>query len=208
VQAAGLAAGGVGFHERDRVQKGIDMSRTTRRGVRPSPAIVVAVVALIAALAGTAVAANPTATSSAINKKKVKKIATKQINKLAPDLSVAEADNARNLGGDPASAYLKENGVRYAKVNADGTVVASESKGITQANVSKDGTGDYCFNGLNPAPKGVSATLDWVADDGMQTFARLPANVAGHCNGQQLNVATYNDETGAQQDAPIYVVVF
>lgn len=77
---------------------------------RPSPAIVVAVVALVAALAGTAVA-GPDAGTSAINKKKVKKIVTKQIKKLAPDLSVASAENADQaanasaLGGQPPSAF-------------------------------------------------------------------------------------------------------
>jgi hypothetical protein len=95
------------------------------RASRPSPGIVVAVLALVAALAGTAIAGTP-ATTSAINKKKVKKIATKQINKLAPTLSVASADtagsadtattadtaanaqsasNAGALQGKPASAF-------------------------------------------------------------------------------------------------------
>lgn len=56
-----------------------------RRGLRrrPSPAIIVAVVALVAALAGTAVA-GPGATTSAITKQKVKKIAKKQVNKKFP----------------------------------------------------------------------------------------------------------------------------
>jgi hypothetical protein len=48
---------------------------------RPSPALLVSVIALVAALAGTAVAVEPVADSSAINKKKVKKIAKKQANK-------------------------------------------------------------------------------------------------------------------------------
>lgn len=51
-----------------------------------SPGIVVTVAALAAALAGTAVA-GPDASTSAINKKRVKKIATKQIRTLAPGLS-------------------------------------------------------------------------------------------------------------------------
>jgi len=62
---------------------------------RPSPAIVIAALALVAAVAGTAFA-GPEASTSAINKKKVKKIATKQINKLAPDLSVASAQTANS----------------------------------------------------------------------------------------------------------------
>jgi hypothetical protein len=52
---------------------------------RPSPALVVAVVALVAAMAGTAVAASPLVTSSAkpVTKKKVKKIAKKVAKKQA-----------------------------------------------------------------------------------------------------------------------------
>lgn len=50
---------------------------------RPSPAIVIAVVALVAALAGTAVA-GPGATTSKITRSKVKTIANKQINKQLP----------------------------------------------------------------------------------------------------------------------------
>jgi hypothetical protein len=47
---------------------------------RPSPALVVGVLALVAALAGTAVAADPVAQTS-ISKKKTKKIATNKANK-------------------------------------------------------------------------------------------------------------------------------
>ena len=59
------------------------MKRIKQR--RPSPAIVVAVLALVAALAGTAVA-GPDATISAkkVTKKKVKKISNKQIDKRLP----------------------------------------------------------------------------------------------------------------------------
>jgi hypothetical protein len=54
------------------------MTRITRS--RPSPAIIVAVVALIAALAGTAMA-GPDASTSVLNRAKVKNIARKQANK-------------------------------------------------------------------------------------------------------------------------------
>ena len=55
---------------------------------RPSPALVVAVVALVAALAGTAVAADPLATTS-VSKKKTKKIAKKQANKAVDAFAAA-----------------------------------------------------------------------------------------------------------------------
>ncbi len=59
---------------------------------RPSPAMVVAMVALIAALGGTAIA------GGALNKKKAKKIANSQITKRAPGLSVASAKSATSAG--------------------------------------------------------------------------------------------------------------
>jgi hypothetical protein len=61
--------------------------------LRPSPAIVVAVLALIAGVAGTAVA-GPSADTSALTKKKVRK----QINKLAPGIANAEIDKRFPVG--------------------------------------------------------------------------------------------------------------
>jgi hypothetical protein len=69
---------------------------TRSKGRRPSPAMIVAVTALIVALAGTAMAA-PTAIKSILNKKEkkqTKNIAKNQINALAPGLSVKRANTA------------------------------------------------------------------------------------------------------------------
>src|SRR5687768_6803416 len=60
---------------------------------KPSPAILVAVLALVAALTGTAVAGPDAST------------ATKQINKLAPGLSVAHADTASNATNAQNAAH-------------------------------------------------------------------------------------------------------
>jgi hypothetical protein len=68
------------------------MSRRIREW-RPSAGLLVAVLALVAAIAGTAVA-GPGATTSKLTKKKVVKIAGQEIKKLAPGLSVAHADTA------------------------------------------------------------------------------------------------------------------
>jgi hypothetical protein len=61
-------------------------------GSRPSPALIVAMIALVAAFAGTAVAAD--LPGKKVTKSKVKQIAAKQVNKLAPGLSVASAELA------------------------------------------------------------------------------------------------------------------
>lgn len=87
-------------------------------GERPTPASIVAILALIAAVAGTAVASGPDATSSAVTKKKVKKIAAneadQQTTERAPGLSV---QNSSQLGGIPASGYQRA--LRWAVIRAD-----------------------------------------------------------------------------------------
>jgi hypothetical protein len=67
------------------------MNHVTRG--RTSPALIVAILALVAAVAGTAVA-GPGAVSSKITKKKVTKIADKEINQLASGLNVNSAKTA------------------------------------------------------------------------------------------------------------------
>ena len=107
---------------------------TKLMGLRPSPAIVVAVMALVAAIAGTAVA-GPGATTSKITKKKVTKIADNEINKLAPkiandeitkrapDLSVAHATTANQA----TTANNATNAETAANANAlSGNTIVAE----------------------------------------------------------------------------------
>jgi hypothetical protein len=82
------------------------MGKLVRR--MPSPAMIVAVVAVILALGGTAVAA-----LSGKDKKKVRGIADQEITKKAPGLSVASAGNASDsakLGGVAPSGYQQGGG--------------------------------------------------------------------------------------------------
>jgi hypothetical protein len=115
---------------------------------RPSPALIVAVMALVAALAGTAVASNPQATSSAITKKKVKKIARKEANKLLPIGSgeLADIREARTTHTIPAATAESHT----VDCGADETVISGGAKwdnfpgvpfaGIIQAD-HRDGNG-------------------------------------------------------------------
>jgi hypothetical protein len=84
--------------------------------IRVSPAILVSALALVAAATGMAVA-EPDATTSALSKKKVKKIAAKQVEKLAPGLSVADS---AALGGKPASSYVTTAAQPFRNVGAPG----------------------------------------------------------------------------------------
>ncbi len=92
---------------------------------RPSPGTIFGLLALVVAVAGTAIA-GPLATTSVLNKKEkkqVKNIAKSQINKLAPRLSVASANTAANasaLQGQPASAFASSQSEPYHEVGAPG----------------------------------------------------------------------------------------
>ncbi len=170
---------------------------------RPSPATVISIVALIIALGGTAIA------GGVLNKKKVKKIsanvANGEITKRAPGLSVASAKNADLLGGQPASSFAPATTLRTAAVNANGTVNAARSDGVSSANVTAKGipAAVYCFDGLNPAPRSVVASVDGSQAD-VQTQTQY-APTAGVCAGSQFDVATI---TGSNTLFPEAFTVF
>jgi hypothetical protein len=113
-----------------------------------------------------------------------------------------QADNADTLGGSPASAFAPSTVVRWAEVDADGTI--DDSSGITQANVDKRGTGFYCFGGLNPAPRGVTATLRSGGSFGAQIFSDA---TDGACTDNQVAVFTYNS-ANTSTDQPFTVVLY
>jgi hypothetical protein len=80
------------------------------RPSRPSPAIIVAVLALVAALAGTAVA-GPDANTSALNKKKVKKLVRKEVAKQIADAEGPPGprgpEGQRGPAGSPAASVIQ-----------------------------------------------------------------------------------------------------
>jgi hypothetical protein len=97
------------------------MSRITPS--RRSPAIVVAILTLVAALAGTAIA-GPDATTSAITKATVKKIANKQANKLIDETTAfAKVDQNGNI--------LAASGVSSATRTAPGDYLVVFERDIT-----------------------------------------------------------------------------
>jgi hypothetical protein len=159
------------------------MKRVVRR---PSPAMVVAIIALIAALGGSAIA------GGVLNKKKVNKIITNR----APGLSVSHAKSA-----DTAStANVGESPVAWAHIAANGDVIASSSN-ISQSNEDNPyADGEYCFKGLSFPFKSLQATVDG-ADAGTNVLAQvaipdtLDCRVAGGFEGTQAAVQTNNANT-------------
>ena len=99
------------------------MSVFTR--TRPSPAVIVAFVALALALTGSVAGAGTNGLYAKVTKSSVKKIANKQINKAAPGLSVAKAKNAKAVGGQTVHKM-------FAKVPSDSeTATVLKANGLT-----------------------------------------------------------------------------
>jgi len=105
---------------------------------RPSPAMVVALVALIAALGGTAVGA------TVLSKKKVKKISNNQITKRAPGLSVASAGTANSAKN--ATTADKASNVLSASVGGGCTVNQATQPGTTATEASGTPPADSACN--------------------------------------------------------------
>ena len=161
---------------------------------RPSPAMVIAVVALIAALGGTAIA------GGFITKKKAKKVADNQITKRAPGLSVASAktaDSANNANAPFA----------YARFNANGTV----STGTANRNLpdaSNPSAGIYCLD-LSFTPVHVQATGQAQGGGDDIAMVEMAPNSLTPCPaGTEIQYRNYDVSTGAQQNDVVYVEVW
>jgi hypothetical protein len=158
--------------------------------------MVVAVVAVILALAGTA-----TAALTKKDKKKVRNIADSEITKLAPSLSVAnatKAGNADQLGGVGASGYTQGGGHAYF-----GTKSASTNT-INNALLNIPGFANITFN---CASNGVDSTVhitntsgDFLGDVGQNQSivgATLDPFGPAIAAGGTVNIVHTNGGTGA-----------
>jgi hypothetical protein len=141
---------------------------------RPKPALVIATLSLVAALAGTAVAGSDVQ-SSAVSKKKVKKIArkqaTKQINKLAPGLSVLNAENATNsdqLDNLNSTDFRRSNDVIGA---SDLGTIRQRSSAPT--NVAPGGSLDSARRQCNPGEQVLTGGNDFTGTDAAIVASRF-----------------------------------
>ena len=155
------------------------------RGKKPSPAMIVAMVALVFAVVGTSVAG--VATISVLNKKEKKQtrnIAKDEIKKAAPGLSVASAGNAASASnastlGGLTPAQLQQP-IAYGDFESNALVPGS-SKNVNS--VRDDGTGIYCID-VSITPKVAVAT----ADPGDFRYANASAVPSGCNPGEDISV--------------------
>ena len=157
----------------------------------PSPALVISLIALFVALGGTSYAAIISLPKNSVGTKQLKTgaVTAKKIN---------------------ASAHLSP--VIYAHVLADGTVDASQSKGITQSMVHLRVTSAFCFSSLPFTPKGGSVTMDFGDPYGsLSEVGQLQissTSQTANCNsGEPVEVATLSDPSTYAPEA-FYVVLY
>ena len=176
---------------------------------RPSGAFVVSIVALVAASAGSAVA------GSMITGKQIKNssitgqdVKNKSLTKgdfkgsvrgpagptgaagPAGSTGAAGPTGASGAAGPAGAAGAPGTARAFAKINANGDVVESLSRNITDANVTKASIpGVYCIAGLGFTPLNVQATPD-TNNPGDSRDAQAQVGDAVSCLGAQAVVST------------------
>jgi hypothetical protein len=197
----------------------------------PSPAMAVAFIALLAALSGTAVAlpGKNTVDSGDIRKNAVNSKKVKDRSLLARDFKGGQLPSgttgpsgpagppgppgmpgAKGDQGEPGASGAAGSAVAYATITSTGTVVASKSRNITQANVDPDTViGTFCFTGLPFTPRSVMVSAQPGFDGGQQDVVVTAYHHAvsvsiGNCFGQVL-VNTYDVSDGDLAERAFHV---
>ena len=147
-----------------------------RARLRPSPAMLVAVVALFVALGGVGYAAT-TIGSEEIRNNSVQSVDVKNDDLLSRDIKDDTVLSRDITDGtvlerdiDPEALAAFKGPRAFAHVTDDNTapggvhVDAANSKGVVEANVSNPASGLYCFEDLAFNPKIAVVTLDTVQD--------------------------------------------
>jgi hypothetical protein len=177
--------------------------------------MLVAALALIVALGGTAVALPG---KNRIDKNDLRKNVVKPKNLVKgavtrPKLRNNAVNSAKLQNGSVQPGDLSASALApraYALVVADGNVDEGRSRGITDANVSLEND-RYCFNNLGFTPKHVQATVQWIDATGdvvIQAAVNPPSN-AGLCTGaEDASVRMQDASSGTDVTSPDFFIAF
>jgi hypothetical protein len=174
------------------------MKRVLRR---PSPAMVIAIVALIAALGGTAIA------GGVINKKKAKNIANNVVTQRAPGLSVASAKSADNATNSSQLEGKSLRGIQMWVHYGTSQEIESQSGGITVTDLATDGRQRVTFptSVANCALFANGGTTNPASDS--TNFSNFMVMLGRSTTGpNDVQVETTSD-TGATFDEPVWLTV-
>ena len=178
---------------------------------KPSPALLVAVVALVAALGGGAVAGVAVTSLNKKETKKVRKIAKKkaneQIEKKAPGLNVNSAKTASSATtADSSTTADSARPFAYARITSAGNVTANvPSRNITSGQVSKGGTGIYCFDlSFTPTTGNVTGQAEDTSDDFMM-IELAPLTLDGCPAGTEVAARNFDVSSGGSTNDDFYI---
>jgi hypothetical protein len=198
---------------------------------RPSPAMCVALVALLVAMGGTALAGSQMVSGDTLikrdslsgNRLRAHTISAKQVDlsKLGKVRTASRADVATSaanashastadaIAGIAAGSFSR---VIYAHVLANGTVDVSQSKGLSNSNVVLRAISAYCLTNLPFAAKGGTATVDYgnasVGDTEMAELEISSTGTALDCRpGEGVEVST-SSKQGTFHAEPFYLVLY
>lgn len=183
---------------------------------------VVASIALFVALGGSSYAAfkppKGSVGASQIRANAVTSSKVKDHSLLSRDFKVGQLPRGpQGPKGETGPVGPPGTAVAYARVVVTGSGAAvdpSQSKGVTNANVSRVTTGITCFRGLGFTPKSIVVTTDLGSTPGstpgipIAGGALAPAtNVVGACGADaQAAVATGSPGTAGNTDAAYFVI--
>jgi hypothetical protein len=186
---------------------------------KPSPALVVALIALIAALTGTAIAAGPDAFTRPVTKSQAKKIATKQANKaidrrqagLRVDHANTAASATKATSADMAtSAVSAETATTAAPlvtalIQPDGAVASAPApKNLASSDVTAPSLGIRCFD-LPFAPTAAAAMPEVdVVEDAVVSVDLVPPFM-GCPVGSEAEMRITDAGNGMLGDEAIYI---
>jgi hypothetical protein len=170
------------------------MARRIRESLS-SPGLLVGVLALVAAVAGTAVA-GPGATTGALTKSKVKKIAAQQVNALAPGLSVAHARSADTATNATAADSAAQADSATNALNAD------ELDGLNSTQFQRSGASGSDTAGAGTVP--VNENRSFPVAEGTFTYFCATTNAGWAWEGPGPPAEVWQDKGGGD---PFHFVV-
>ena len=166
------------------------------RRQRPSPATVIAILALVVAVGGTAVAeSGPNANSSASAKKTAKKALKKAERAQAKAKQANQNAKAAQLTADDATPLT-------AVVAADGSVV--RGSGVTSTNAKLGGNGLYTVEFDRELSECVWVAQIGNGDDTATIYGEMSTFLAGSPNGIFVQTASSG---GVLADRPFQLIV-
>jgi hypothetical protein len=194
---------------------------TKLHGKRPSPALVVSIVALVVAMAGTGYAQFTLPDKSvgtrqlkngAVTNKKLHTDAVTDV-KISKNTITGDRIKLGTLGTVPkanlANSATRANSAQptaFAHVSHTGGLDTGNSKNVSSVTVNSGASSLYCISGIPFTPRGGQATVDG-NDGGAQDGAQVDLGTTTGCpNGTQAMVYTYSSFSGGTPDG--FFVVF